>query len=177
MTFWEWQLSADNPGGIIQSYILCVTVLAVLSRQTNSSLILHTLDLHLEICLMDPLPRLFSRITILLLKEICDTCKIWGLCILVSTRQLCIWGYSKTRLQIIRWNKSREASTENEEKQKGLNVGKRTTWYDRSLTTIILYSMTNLSHPSYYTKQKGQTEKDWTSEKQWQGMAGLSHPR
>ena len=74
--------------------------------------------------------------------------------------------YSKTRLQIIRWNKSREASTENEEKQKGLNVGKRTTWYDRSLTTIILYSMTNLSHPSYYTKQKGQTEKDWTSEKQ-----------
>ena len=92
MTFWEWQLSADDPGGIIQSYILCVTVLAVLSRQTNSSLILHTLDLHLEICLMDPLPRLFSRITILLLKEICDTCKIWGLCILVSTRQLCIWG-------------------------------------------------------------------------------------
>ena len=85
--------------------------------------------------------------------------------------------YSKTRLQIIRWNKSREASTENEEKQKGLNVGKRTTWYDWSLTTIILYSMTNLSHPSYYTKQKGQTEKDWTSEKQWQGMAGLSHPR
>ena len=85
--------------------------------------------------------------------------------------------YSKTRLQIIRWNKSREASTENEEKQTGLNVGKRTTWYDRSLTTIILYSMTNLSHPSYYTKQKGQTEKDWTSEKQWQGMAGLSHPR
>ena len=74
--------------------------------------------------------------------------------------------YSKTRLQIIRWNKSREASTENEEKQKGLNVGKRTTWYDWSLTTIILYSMTNLSHPSYYTKQKGQTEKDWTSEKQ-----------
>ena len=54
--------------------------------------------------------------------------------------------YSKTRLQIIGWNKSREASTENEEKQKGLNVGKRTTWYDRSLTTIILYSMTGLSH-------------------------------
>ena len=49
--------------------------------------------------------------------------------------------YSKTRLQIIRWNKSRETSTENEEKQKGLNVGKRTTWYDRSLTTIILYSI------------------------------------
>ena len=73
--------------------------------------------------------------------------------------------YSKTRLQIIRWNKSREASTENEEKQKGLNLGKRTTRYDRSLTTIILHSMTNLPHPSYYTKQKGQTEKDWTSEK------------
>ena len=54
--------------------------------------------------------------------------------------------YSKTRLQIIQWNKSREASTEKEEKQKGLNVGKRTTWYDRSLTTIILYSMTGLSH-------------------------------
>ena len=85
--------------------------------------------------------------------------------------------YSKTRLQIIRWNKSREASTENEEKQKGLNVEKWTACYYRSLTTIILYSMTNLSHPSYYTKQKGQTEKDWTSEKQWQGMAGLSHPR
>ena len=77
-----------------------------------------------------------------------------------------IYIYSKTRLQKIRWNKSREASTENEEKQKGLNVGKRTTWHDWSLTTIILHSMTNLSHPSYYTKQKGQTEKDWTSEKQ-----------
>ena len=31
---------------------------------------------------------------------------------------LYIYIYSKTRLQIIRWNKSREASTENEEKQK-----------------------------------------------------------
>ena len=35
-----------------------------------------------------------------------------------------------------------------------LNVGKRTIWHDRSLTTIILYSMTNLSHPSYYDKTK-----------------------
>ena len=67
--------------------------------------------------------------------------------------------YSKRRLQIIRWNKSREASTEDEEKQKGLNVGKRTTWYDRSLTTITLYSMTNLSHPSYYTKQNKKTNR------------------
>ena len=42
--------------------------------------------------------------------------------------------YSKARLQIIRWNKSREASTENEEKQKGLNVGKRTTKNKRDST-------------------------------------------
>ena len=40
-----------------------------------------------------------------------------------------LYIYSRTRLQIIRWNKSREASAENEE------------------------------------KQKGQTKKDWTSEK------------
>ena len=47
----------------------------------------------------------------------------------------------------VRWNNSREASTENEEKQKGLNIGKRKTCYDRSLTPIILYSITDLSHP------------------------------
>ena len=62
--------------------------------------------------------------------------------------------YSKTRLQIIRWNKSIEVSTENEEKQKGLNVGKRTTWYDRSITTIILYSMTGLSHRHIWQNKK-----------------------
>jgi hypothetical protein len=47
-------------------------------------------------------------------------------------------------------NKIREASTENEEKQKGLNIAERTTWYDRSLASIILYSVTGLSYPSYY---------------------------
>ena len=46
--------------------------------------------------------------------------------------------YSKTRLQIIRWNKSREASTESEEKQKGLNVKER-------------HGVTGLSQPSYST--------------------------
>jgi len=65
-----------------------------------------------------------------------------------------IYIYSKTRLQIIRWNKSREASTENEEKQTGLNIGKITTWYDRSLTTIILYSMTGLSHRHIWQNKK-----------------------
>ena len=63
-------------------------------------------------------------------------------------------------MQIIRWNKSREASAENEEKQKGLNVRKRTTWYNRSLTTIILYSITGLSHSSYYNKTKRTNKKE-----------------
>ena len=62
--------------------------------------------------------------------------------------------YSKTRLQIIQRNKCREACAENEEKQKGLNIGKRATWYDRSLKPIILYSIPVLSHPSYYDKTK-----------------------
>ena len=79
--------------------------------------------------------------------------------------------YSKTRLQIIRWNKSREASTENEEKQKGLNVGKRTTWYDRSLTTIILYSMTGLSHRHIWQNKKDKQKRTGhqkNNDKVWQ---------
>ena len=82
-----------------------------------------------------------------------------------------IYDIYKTKLQIIRWNKSIEASTENDqEKQKGLNIGKKTTCHDRSLTPIILHSITGLSHPSYYdkikrTNKKEKQKKDWTSEK------------
>ena len=91
-------------------------------------------------------------------------------------------------MQIIRWNKSRESGTENKEKQKGLNFGKRATWYDRSLTPIILYSTTGLSHPSYYEKTKRTNKKGLNIRKilTWYGRSltpiiayhtiGLSHP-
>ena len=57
------------------------------------------------------------------------------------------------RWQIIRWNKSREASTENELKQKGLDIIERMACYDSYLTPTIFYNKTDLSHLSYPNKK------------------------